>query len=128
MTLHIAIQNAILAEIARPEFNAALPPLSETAWLRIIDPSPGTKNENERLEFLGDAMMYATLGRQLYEQLPDGSPGLYTVCVYLIPNTEDHCSHNARSRFVELYTPTLLFQGLRKNWTSSQSVTLFSSH
>lgn len=64
MSLHLAIQNAILAEIARPEFSAALPPLSDEAWGDIIDGSSRAHKENERLEFLGDAMMYAALGHQ----------------------------------------------------------------
>ncbi|KIP11402.1 hypothetical protein PHLGIDRAFT_473725 [Phlebiopsis gigantea 11061_1 CR5-6] len=78
MALHLAIQDAILTEIARPEFSAALPPLSDEAWRSIVGNTPRAHKENERLEFLGDAMMYAALGHHLYTQIPDGTPGLFT--------------------------------------------------
>lgn len=83
MALHLAIQDAILTEIARPEFSAALPPLSDEAWRSIVGNTPQAHKENERLEFLGDAMMYAALGHHLYTQIPDGTPGLFTVGVQM---------------------------------------------
>lgn len=76
----LAVQEAILAEIERPDFDAALPPLSDDSWLRILAISQLQYEENERLEFVGDAVMYATIGRQLYSEIPTGTPGLYTVC------------------------------------------------
>ncbi|KAI0348540.1 ribonuclease III [Trametopsis cervina] len=76
---YTAIQNAIFLAIEKPHFGAALPPLSEEAWLKILQHnSRSSHDENERLEFLGDALMYSTLGRELYKQIPDGTPGLYT--------------------------------------------------
>ncbi|EKM61128.1 uncharacterized protein PHACADRAFT_204281 [Phanerochaete carnosa HHB-10118-sp] len=74
-----AVQQAILAEIERPDFSAALPPLSDTSWLLILNGSRWQREENERLEFLGDALMYATIGRQLYTKIPLGTPGLYSI-------------------------------------------------
>ncbi|KAL4242213.1 hypothetical protein ABKN59_001923 [Abortiporus biennis] len=78
MSLHTAIQTAILDAIKEPGFNAALPPLSDQKWAEILHTYPSAKEENERLEFVGDALMYATLGRQLYTQIPVGSAHLYT--------------------------------------------------
>ncbi|KAI0695141.1 ribonuclease III domain-containing protein [Cytidiella melzeri] len=71
------IQDAIFRTIDKPSFSGALPPLSNNAWLKIVD-STRSKDENERLEFLGDALMYATLGRELYKRIPDGDPSIYT--------------------------------------------------
>ena len=91
--IHLPIQRAILEAINDPQFSAALPPLSDQAWSRILGPTPypednyRRRQENERLEFLGDALMYSTIGRQLYKQLPDGTPDLYTVCP---PISQDH--------------------------------------
>ncbi|KAI0651961.1 ribonuclease III domain-containing protein [Trametes meyenii] len=73
-----ALQQSINKVINHPDFNAALPPLSDQTWMKILTYSPQAHQENERLEFVGDALMYATIGRQLYEQIPDGSPHLYT--------------------------------------------------
>ena len=47
--------------------------------MKILAATPQAHAENERLEFVGDALMYATLGRQLYTQLPNGTPHLFTV-------------------------------------------------
>ncbi|KAH9950427.1 hypothetical protein B0H21DRAFT_723340 [Amylocystis lapponica] len=69
MTLYSYIQRSLFVAISHPQFNAALPPY------------PTRPGLNERLEFLGDALMYATIGRQLYAQIPDGTPHLYTVQV-----------------------------------------------
>lgn len=77
------VQDMVLNAIDDPRFSAALPPLSDDAWRRILESPPGYKQhlhaENERLEFLGDALMYPTIARQLYRQLPNGTPNLYTV-------------------------------------------------
>ncbi|KAJ3552250.1 hypothetical protein NM688_g4249 [Phlebia brevispora] len=78
--MYTTVQQAILNAIDAPQFSAALPPLSDASWLKILGKHPGSHFENERLEFLGDALMYATLGIQLYSQLPEAGPGLFT-CV-----------------------------------------------
>ncbi|KAH8099409.1 ribonuclease III domain-containing protein [Cristinia sonorae] len=72
------IQKAINDTIARPGFSGSLPALSENAWRKILKESTDTAKENDRLEFLGDALMYATIGSQLYKLCPQGSPHLYT--------------------------------------------------
>ncbi|KAI0639511.1 ribonuclease III domain-containing protein [Trametes polyzona] len=74
------LQQSIREVISRPDFEAALPPLSDQTWMKILTCTSQAHAENERLEFLGDALMYATIGRQLYAQVPNGSPHLYT-CV-----------------------------------------------
>ena len=79
MTVFEYIQQAILREIDKPSFNGSFPPLSDGSWMRILGPPSQVAAENDRLEYLGDALMYATLGIQVYKQLPDGGPGLYTV-------------------------------------------------
>ena len=75
--LHLAIQDAVIEAIRKPDFDAALPPLSDATWARLLAGS--ADDERERLEFLGDALMYATVGTLLYQQIPRGSPHLYTV-------------------------------------------------
>ncbi|OSD03177.1 ribonuclease III [Trametes coccinea BRFM310] len=80
MASYYTLQQSIREAISRPDFDAALPPLSDQTWMRILTFTPQAHAENERLEFLGDALMYATIGRQLYTQVPNGSPHLYT-CV-----------------------------------------------
>jgi len=77
IALHQAIYDAVIAAIRRPEFDAALPPLSDATWAKLLAGS--AHMERERLEFLGDALMYATIGTILYDQIPKGSPHLYTV-------------------------------------------------
>ena len=83
-TLHVAMQEAIHNAISDPSFSASLPPLSEGAWLKILENTSISREQNDRLEFMGDALMYATLGRQLYRRIPDGTAGLYTVCSYYL--------------------------------------------
>ncbi|KAI0669788.1 hypothetical protein C8Q78DRAFT_1037827 [Trametes maxima] len=78
MVSYFVLQQSINQAINHPDFNAALPPLSDKTWMKLLTYSPQAHQENERLEFVGDALMYATIGRQLYEQIPDGSPHLYT--------------------------------------------------
>lgn len=85
MALYLAIETDILAAIARPEFNAAFPPLSEAGWLQILDYSRfAAYHERKRLEFLGDSMMDAALARQIYKLVPEGSSGFHSVCASLL--------------------------------------------
>ena len=79
MVQHSVLQRAIETAINQPNYAASLPPLSDKTWMKILEDTRHARAENERLEFVGDALMYATLGRQLYTQVPNGTPGLYTV-------------------------------------------------
>ncbi|CDO75472.1 hypothetical protein BN946_scf184935.g8 [Trametes cinnabarina] len=87
MASYHTLQQTIREEISRPDFDAALPPLSDQTWMRILSLTPQAHAENERLEFLGDALMYATIGRQLYAQVPNGSPHLYTLDIMAVSST-----------------------------------------
>lgn len=84
---YLAVQKAVYKTISDPSFSASLPPLSEAAWLKILEAGDFARSQNDRLEFMGDALMYATLGRQLYKQIPEGTAGLYTVCLQLSSDT-----------------------------------------
>lgn len=77
--LYPCIQSSILGIIRQPTFEATLPPLSEERWSKLLSDDKYTRRENDRMEFMGDALMYAVIGRLLYEQIPDGTPHLYTV-------------------------------------------------
>jgi len=76
--LHAAMQKAVILTINQPDFEAALPPLTDRTWAKLSAHPRVSHDENERLEFLGDALMYATIGRMLYAEIPDGTPHLYT--------------------------------------------------
>ncbi|KAI0825023.1 ribonuclease III [Trametes gibbosa] len=78
MASYTVLQHALREAISHPEFAASLPPLSDETWMKILARTREADAENDRLEFLGDALMYATIGRQLYAQWPNGSPGFYT--------------------------------------------------
>ena len=82
MAHFVTLQGCIEQAIRQPDFTASLQPLSDDMWRKILTGTPAAKDENERLEFLGDALMYATLGRQLFQQVPNGTPHLYTVRLY----------------------------------------------
>ena len=81
------LQQAINEAADHPSYAAGLPPLSEKRWMEILNNSDYTAKENDRLEFVGDALMYAALARQMYKQYPDGNPHFYTVRPFL-----SHCS------------------------------------
>ncbi|PIL31847.1 hypothetical protein GSI_06551 [Ganoderma sinense ZZ0214-1] len=72
------LQHAINEAADHPTYTAGLPPLSEKRWVEILNNSDYTAKENDRLEFVGDALMYAALARQMYKQYPDGNPHFYT--------------------------------------------------
>lgn len=78
--LYRHIQAAVLLTIRNdPSFDATLPPISDETWFELLSDSRAIELENDRLEFMGDALMYATIGHLLYEQLPRGSANLYHV-------------------------------------------------
>ena len=79
MVQYYILQRALEKAINRPDYTASLPPLSEKTWAKILTCTHSARAENERLEFVGDALMYATLAPRLYSQYPNGTPHLYTV-------------------------------------------------
>ena len=78
-TLAQTLTNAVLASISQPGYSVDPPKLSPDLWDRVCVLSPGAIAENERLEFLGDALMDACFGIELYKRIPDGTPHMYTV-------------------------------------------------
>ena len=106
MASYSQIQKTINDTIRHPEFSAALPPLSEATWRKIlVGRSAETVLENDRLEFLGDALMYATIGRQLYAQCPQGSPHLYTVSFHVFIYAISYASLTVCSLAITRCTP-----------------------
>ncbi|KAJ3552253.1 hypothetical protein NM688_g4250 [Phlebia brevispora] len=73
-----ALTNAVLASISRLDYSVDPPKLSPHLWDRVCILTPEAKEENERLEFLGDAVMDACLAIELYKQIPEGTPHMYT--------------------------------------------------
>ena len=76
-----ALSTAVLAYISSPDYHVDPPKLSPDLWDRVCVLTPESKAENERLEFLGDALMDACFGMELYRQVPDGNPHMYTVSI-----------------------------------------------
>jgi dsRNA-specific ribonuclease len=77
--LHLFIQNKLIAAINDPAFNLVLPELRQSTWDRVLLPRSSDDDERERLEFLGDALMHASVALELYKRYPRGSPHLFTV-------------------------------------------------
>lgn len=74
------IQQAVLEAIKDESFNDfALPTLSDAMWAKIAEGTSPWSEENDRLEFVGDGMINAAIAVQLYRQVPEGTPGLYSV-------------------------------------------------
>ncbi|RPD55842.1 hypothetical protein L227DRAFT_579327 [Lentinus tigrinus ALCF2SS1-6] len=78
MVQHAILQRAIERAINKPDYTASLPPLSEVTWKKLLEGTHQARAENDRLEFVGDALMYATLAPVLYAQYPNGTPHFYT--------------------------------------------------
>lgn len=73
------LTNVVLASISQPGYSVDPPKLSPELWDRVCVLTPDAVAENERLEFLGDALMDACFGIELYKRIPDGTPHMYTV-------------------------------------------------
>ena len=80
-----AIEGAIFNVISNdPSFTIDVPKLSLELWDRVSILTPANKEENERLEFLGDRLMDASISINLHKLIPDGYPHKYTVSTCLI--------------------------------------------
>ncbi|TFK41241.1 hypothetical protein BDQ12DRAFT_711037 [Crucibulum laeve] len=64
----------VVEKIRDPEFSFQLPPLSNESWKTICE----DKQESERLEFVGDALMSDFVAQELYRIYNDVSPHFYT--------------------------------------------------
>jgi len=69
------MQRDLVALLRTPEFAFELPLLGDVSWNLICN----DRQERERLEFLGDALISASISRELFRCRPDESPGFYTV-------------------------------------------------
>ncbi len=58
--------------------------LTHKSW---VNENPGKRGSNERLEFLGDAILEFVVSRQLYEKFPDKEEGYLTALRANIVNT-----------------------------------------
>lgn len=83
------MQNALIVAINDPSFRFELPKLQDSSWETLT--RPDNDHERERLEYVGDGLMNACVGLQLYEMFPRGSPGLYTVSVFESQVERLHC-------------------------------------
>lgn len=79
---HHYIQNKLVDAIQDPSFKLVLPELRPSTWQRVLFPASRQHDNNrELLEFLGDALMNASVALELYKLFPhSGTPHLFTVC------------------------------------------------
>jgi hypothetical protein len=70
---HAVLQSAILRAIARVDFR--WPDLSDRGWAALR----GDVDEADRVEYLGDRVMYAVIADIVHERYPTASAHLYTV-------------------------------------------------
>jgi hypothetical protein len=69
------MQRRVVSVIQHPHFVFGLPSLSQASWDIVLHDS----RERERLEFLGDALIGASISEELFRCWPNEGPGFYTV-------------------------------------------------
>lgn len=81
-----AILNSTIVAICGEGFQASLPAIQKQTWFEIVSlkQTGAISDRNQRLEFLGDAMVYLALALELYERFPDATPGFMTVRLPLV--------------------------------------------
>ncbi|TFY82340.1 hypothetical protein EWM64_g1673 [Hericium alpestre] len=73
------ILNSTIIAISAHDFDPCLPAIHARTWSNILWSQPGAcRDGNERLEFIGDALMYLCLALELYEHFPAAPPGFMT--------------------------------------------------
>jgi hypothetical protein len=72
------ITNWVLVTICN-DFTAVRPDINPVTWESIISPSSSYRDTFERMEFIGDAVLYLSVGREIYERYSYASPNLMTV-------------------------------------------------
>lgn len=96
-----AIEKAVYHTIFNhPSFNIDVPKLSLDLWDRVSIITPANKEENERLEFLGDTLMDSSIAIDLYKAIPDGTPHKYTLLLNVLHANRTFC-HLARRMKLE---------------------------
>ena len=75
---HRTILNSVIIAISEGDFQVHLPAINDDTWSHIVS---GTRHDhNERLEYVGDALMYLCVALELFERYPKASPAFLTVC------------------------------------------------
>ncbi|KAI0053327.1 ribonuclease III [Auriscalpium vulgare] len=73
------VLNSAIIAISEDSFDARLPNIKAQTWSAILNRRHGHNNAQcERLEFIGDAVMYLCVALELYDRYPHASPGLMT--------------------------------------------------
>ncbi|KAI0313509.1 hypothetical protein OF83DRAFT_1141088 [Amylostereum chailletii] len=74
----LALNSAIIVA-SDDGFHVNLPDIQSTTWSSILfNRHKPIDAENERLEFIGDALIYLCVALDVYERCPDASPGFLT--------------------------------------------------
>ena len=83
--IRAAIETAVYHAIFdNPSFTIDMPKITPELWERVSIRTPDNVNENERLEFLGDSLMDASIAIALYKIVPEGTPHKYTVSFTIV--------------------------------------------
>ncbi|EKM61127.1 uncharacterized protein PHACADRAFT_204280 [Phanerochaete carnosa HHB-10118-sp] len=99
--LRAAIETAVYRAIFDDtSFTIDLPKLTLELWERVSIRTPDNMNENERLEFLGDSLMDASIAIALYKIVPEGTPHKYTVILSVLHANRTFC-HLARKMKID---------------------------
>ncbi|KAF9481023.1 ribonuclease III [Pholiota conissans] len=69
-----SMQRRVVSVIQSPQFIFELPSLSTASWNMILYDG----HRRERLEFLGDALIGASISEELFRCWPNEGPGFYT--------------------------------------------------
>lgn len=74
------VQNATLLAIIDRDYRPTLPPIHPDTWERIVKGTTrGEVDLNERLEFVGDALLYICVALELRKLYPESMPHFLTV-------------------------------------------------
>jgi ribonuclease-3 len=92
-----ALEDLIGLRLSKPELLQQA--LTHSSWANE-NPDQGAP-DNERLEFLGDAVIHFTVGNALFEQFPDATEGDLTIMRARIVNTGGLADAARRSRLGE---------------------------
>ncbi|KAI0082271.1 hypothetical protein K474DRAFT_1768042 [Panus rudis PR-1116 ss-1] len=96
-----SIQEVVDAVISRHTFTAVLPPLSDVWWKRLLF-SDDSDFRNDQLEFLGDAVIYATLTHVLFNKYPTANAHIYTQCRSALLSNATFCRISSKLDLSEL--------------------------
>ncbi|TFY68377.1 hypothetical protein EVG20_g3585 [Dentipellis fragilis] len=78
-TLQDSILNDVIIAICSDDFDIQLPDIHHRTWATILTADGGpAEYQNERLEYIGDALMYFCVALELFERYPTASPGFMT--------------------------------------------------